>query len=65
MEDEAAVVDWKGLVEEFGIRANARTSVWRWMKAGTFPRIINPEKPRNAHPLWLRREIRQHFTSRN
>jgi hypothetical protein len=65
MEDEAAVVDWKGLVEEFGVRPNARTTIGRWMKAGLFPRIINPEKHRNTHPLWLRREIRQHFKSRS
>jgi predicted DNA-binding transcriptional regulator AlpA len=54
--DHNAVVSWRGLKEDFGI-PESRTTIWRWMDAGKFPRIINPKKSRNTHPLWWRHEI--------
>jgi predicted DNA-binding transcriptional regulator AlpA len=60
--DHEAVVDWQGLKREFGI-PETRSTIWRWMKAGKFPRIINPKKSRNTHPLWRRREIVDYLKS--
>ena len=45
--DDFAVVGFKGLKDEFGI-VDSRTTIWRKMKAGVFPRIINPKKHRST-----------------
>jgi hypothetical protein len=60
--DDDAVVGFKGLKDEFGI-VDSRTTISRKMEAGVFPRIINPKKHRNSHPLWYRRDIRDHLKS--
>jgi hypothetical protein len=60
--DDDAVVGFKGLKDEFGI-VDSRTTIWRKMKAGVFPGIINPKKHRNSHPLWWRVAIRNHLKS--
>jgi hypothetical protein len=58
--DDEAVVDLKGLREDFGI-VDSRSTISRKMKAGTFPAICNPGKHRNTHPLWKRRLIREYL----
>ena len=60
--DDFAVVGFKGLKDEFGI-VDSRTTIWRKMKAGVFPRIINPKKHRSSHPLWYRSDIRNYLKS--
>jgi predicted DNA-binding transcriptional regulator AlpA len=59
--DNAAVVDWKGLTEEFGW-PYSRTHTWRLMAAGKFPQCFKLVDSRNSHPLWTRREIIQFLT---
>ncbi|MBK3666199.1 hypothetical protein JJE66_33880 [Bradyrhizobium diazoefficiens] len=54
--DDEAVVDWKGLKEKFNLPWS-RSTIWRWMKRGAFPGIINPGKHRSTHPIWRRRDI--------
>ena len=54
--DDEAVVDWKGLKEQFGWTLS-RTQTWLWMNDGLFPRCFKLRNTRNSHPLWKRREI--------
>jgi predicted DNA-binding transcriptional regulator AlpA len=58
--DDEAVVSFKGLNDDFGI-VDSRSTIWRKMAAGVFPRIINPTKHRNSHPYWWRRDIRDYL----
>jgi hypothetical protein len=62
--DDEAVVDWKGLKDEFGW-PYSRTQTWRMMKEGRFPGLINPNKHRNSHPMWKRRKIVEHLQPSN
>jgi predicted DNA-binding transcriptional regulator AlpA len=54
--DNSAVVDWKGLKQEFGW-PYSRSHTWRLMDAGKFPRAFKLGEHRNSHPVWRRREV--------
>jgi predicted DNA-binding transcriptional regulator AlpA len=61
--DDEAVVDWKGLKEQFGW-PYSRTQTWRMMAEGRFPRAFKLGEHRNSHPVWKRREIVEHLQPR-
>lgn len=55
--DDEAVVDFKGLRDEFGI-TYSRSHIGRLEEQGKFPKRWKPFEFRNSHPYWKRRLIR-------
>jgi hypothetical protein len=59
--DDEAVVDWKGLKEEFGW-PYGRAHTKRLEVAGKFPERFYLTETRTAHPLWNRLKVKQTLT---
>jgi hypothetical protein len=53
--DDNRIVDWKGL-KALGW-PYCRTHTWRLMAAGMFAQSFKLVQTRNAHPVWLLREV--------
>jgi hypothetical protein len=56
--DDEAVVDFKGLREQFGI-TYTRSHIKRLEDARKFPKRGKAFEYRNSHPYWRVREIRE------
>jgi hypothetical protein len=59
--DDEAVVDWKGLKEDFNW-PYSRAHTKRLEDAGKFAKRFYLTQTRTAHPLWKRREVIEFLT---
>ena len=64
----ALIIGWMAYFDLFDIPRHmwkaTRSKVSRDMRKRKHPQIVNPDKHRSEHPIWIRKELIEHYSHR-